>query len=226
MRPRRGAHPQAERPGDGRRRLAGPLQRRGVDGARAPSSGRRSAPPPLRPGPGPSRRGGARRPGPAASCRSWASCRGGRAARRWPAGALRLRRVARSCGGGTGGCGHGMPIVGSAPWRPTGRRGTRWPPCSGTWRRAGAARGWSPGARRWRGRAGRPSPARSTGVAACPGSATRGRAWSSSAWPRRRTAPTGRAGCSPVTARVTGSSPRCTGPASRRSRPAPRATTA
>ncbi len=43
---------------------------------------------------------------------------------------------------------------------------------------------------------------------------------SSSAWLRRRTAPTGRDGCSPATGPATGSSPRCTGPASRRSPPA------
>ena len=43
---------------------------------------------------------------------------------------------------------------------------------------------------------------------------------SSSGWRRRPTAATAPAGCSPATAPATGCSPRCTGPASRASRPA------
>ena len=69
-------------------------------------------------------------------------------------------------------------------------RGTRWPRCNGTWRRAGAAPGWCAGARRWRARAGPRTPARSTGAAASRVSATRGARWCSSAWRRPRTAPT------------------------------------
>ena len=73
---------------------------------------------------------------------------------------------------------------------------------------AGAARGWSPGASRWRARSARRSPTRSTGVARCPASATRPRACSSSAWRPPPTAATAPAACSPATARATGCSPR------------------
>ena len=136
----------------------------------APWPGPRCARPPPRPAPAPSRRGGGRRPVRGASCRWWASCRAAPRARRWPG---------EPCGRGGTWCvrrknglmGARTPIVGSAPWRPTGARGTRWPRCNGTWRRAGAARAWSAGARRWRGPAGRPTPARSTGAVPCPGSA-------------------------------------------------------
>ena len=56
------------------------------------------------------------------------------------------------------------------------------------------------------------------GPARARASATRRRGCSSSAWRRPPTAPTGPAGCSPATAAATGSTPRCTGPGSPRSR--------
>src|SRR5665811_1053494 len=80
---------------------------------------------------------------------------------------------------------------------------------------AGAARAWSSG--------GRPAPqrrrgafrARTTGPGRSPASAIPKRSWRSSAWRRRRTAPTAPVACSPATARATGSTPRCTAPATR-----------
>ena len=57
--------------------------------------------------------------------------------------------------------------------------------------------------------------ARSTGRGRCPASATRERGSCSSGWRPRPTAPTGPGGCSPATARATGSTRRCTGRVSR-----------
>ena len=54
-------------------------------------------------------------------------------------------------------------------------------------------------------------PPRTTGGGRCPGSATRARRSCSSGWRRRRTGRTGPGGCSPATARATGSTRRCTG---------------
>ena len=84
---------------------------------------------------------------------------------------------------------------------------------------AGAARGWWRGASRSRARSARPSRTRSTG-AGRPGLRRPGRARPHArpgpGGPRRATAP---AASSPATARATGSSPRCTAPASPTSRP-------
>ena len=63
---------------------------------------------------------------------------------------------------------------------------------------------------------------RSTGAGRCRASVIRARGRSSSGWPRRPTAATAPAGCSPATARATGCSARCGGPASPTSRPARR----
>ena len=65
-----------------------------------------------------------------------------------------------------------------------------------------------------------------TGAARFPAGDPSGPACSSSAWRPPPTAGTGPAGSSPVTAAVTSCSPRCTGPASRSSRPAWRPVTA
>ena len=66
-------------------------------------------------------------------------------------------------------------------------------------------------------RSARPTPARTTGVAPRPGSATRAHGSSSSGWRPRRTARTAPAACSPATARATSCSPACTASVSPRS---------
>ena len=85
-------------------------------------------------------------------------------------------------------------------------------------RRVARARAWSRGASRWPRRSGRRSATRTTGAGPCPGSATRARTSSSSAWRPPPTARTAPVGCSPATARATGSTARCIGPASPTSR--------
>ena len=92
-------------------------------------------------------------------------------------------------------------------------------------RRAAPARDSSRGVRRWRRRSGRRFATRSTGVGPCPGSATRTPGSWSSGSPPPPTARTGPGGCSPATGRGTGSSRRCTAPASRTSRRRCRVTT-
>ncbi len=82
---------------------------------------------------------------------------------------------------------------------------------------AAAARAWSSGARPAPRRRRAASRARSTGRGRLPASATRTPGLRSSALPRRRTAPTAPAGCSPATAPATGSTPPCTAPATRTS---------
>ena len=119
------------------------------------------------------------------------------------------------------------PIVGSAPWRPTG---------AGLDSLAAVQRDVAdcrrcPRLVRWReevARTGRASYAGQVywgrGVPGFGDPQACARSWS--AWRRPRTAPTAPGACSPGTARATGSSPPCTGPGSPRSPPARRATTA
>ena len=221
------AHPHAQGAGDGGGGLARALERRRVDRRRDLGEGRdapRRAP---RPGPGPGPRGAGRPPDPAAACRWWGSSRAEPGA---PVSAA--VHCDRPPGEGPGDerligrTRARQPIVESATCRPTGCRRTRWPRCNATWSPAAVARAWCAGARRWRGPAAPPTPGRPTGAAPCPASATRRRASWWSDWRRPPTEPTGPGGCSPATARATGSSPRCTAPDSRRSPRARHATTA
>ncbi len=109
--------------------------------------------------------------------------------------------------------------------RPPRRREPR-RPRGGGGASAAAARGSSPGASRSRRRSARRSATRPTGAGRSPASATRPRGSCCSASRPRRTAPTGRAGCSPATARATSSTRRCTAPGWPTSRRRSRAATA
>ena len=137
-------HPQAERLGDGRGRLAGALEGRGVDRGDLVALGDAGGDAP-RPARGPCRPGAGRRPDPAASCRWWASARGGRAGRwAWAASAWWSGR--RAMDRATLPAGPRDPTAWAAlrRWRPRSRAP------------AGRALGWWPGASRWRPRSGRP----------------------------------------------------------------------
>ena len=142
---------------------------------------------------GPSRPGAGRAPGPGSilpvvGVVPWRTS-STTVGRRRPAAAAAARGGAERRDRADGG--HGKPIVGSAPWRPTGAEGLAG---RGATRRGGLPPLPAPGALARGGGAapaGPPSPGRPTGAAACPASATPRRRWSSSAWPRPPTAPTG-----------------------------------
>ena len=183
--------------GDRRGGLAGPLERRGVDGVDRLQLGDAFGGPLCllgarpRPGAGPGR-------GRAAPCPWWGSARGapaGRASTRWA-----------SCAGGAG------FVRAISTSKPTCIRWIRSFACTTTCVTAGAAPAWWRGASRWPSRSGRRIRRRATGGVACPASATRRRGSWCSVWLRPRTAPTAPVGCSPATARATGCSARCTAP--------------
>ena len=184
--------------GDRGGRLAGPLERRGVDRVDPRQLGdarrrrRRPARGPRRPGAGPGARPG--RIVPVVGVWPWrtrSTSVGGGGLRERVEGRVEARRV--------------VAMVSRSTYRR--RRGLAHGRDRRRRRPAGPAPAWWPGASRSAGRSGPPSPARTTGPGRCPGfGSTRGAGSWSSAWRRRPTAATAPAGCSPATARATGCS--------------------